>query len=103
MLYLGGLSARELRTPAKNFCKGVEPGDTIEFHWVHNSCDVAPGQSLGSCLSTTCANPDLRVETQVFTVVNDRSAADFGQMSYAGLKPMATISLVRCQALQEFP
>ena len=55
----------------------VEPGDTIEVHWVHTSCDVAPGEGLGSCLSDTCEDPLLRVETQVFLVVNDRDALDF--------------------------
>ncbi len=80
------LTARELRKPAQNFCKGIEPGDTVEFHWVHTSCDVAPGPGLGSCLSDTCANPDLRVETQVFTVVNDTNAVDFSTMAYGGNK-----------------
>ena len=25
---------------------GVEPGDTIEMHWVHTSCDIEPGPGL---------------------------------------------------------
>jgi len=68
----------------KNYCKGIQPGDTIEVHWVHSSCDVKPGAGLGSCLSDACANPDLRVETQVFTVVNDKNAMDFNDMDYDG-------------------
>ena len=55
----------------------VKPGDTIEVHWVHTTCDVAPGEGLGSCLSEDCVDPLLRVETQVFLVVNDRDALDF--------------------------
>ncbi len=64
--------------------EGVEPGDTIEVHWVHSSCDVSPGEGLGSCLSDACANPQLRVETQVFLVVNDSNALDFADFAYAG-------------------
>lgn len=78
------LSAAELKAPRKEICDGLKPGDTIEVHWVHTSCDVAPGPGLGSCLSDSCANPDLRVETQVFTLVNDSSALDFNDFSYDG-------------------
>lgn len=74
----------ELRAPGENHCKGVKPGDTIEVHWVHTSCDVTPGKGLGSCLSESCANPNLRVETQVFTVVNDPTALDFNDLTYGG-------------------
>ena len=35
-------------------------------------------------MSDKCANPNLRVETQVFTVVNDSSALDFNDLSYDG-------------------
>ncbi len=78
------LTKTELKTPKKNYCKGIKPGDTIEVHWVHTSCDVKPGKGLGSCLSDSCANPNLRVETQVFTVVNDESALNFNDLSYDG-------------------
>ncbi len=64
--------------------KEVKPGDTIEVHWVHTSCDIQPGPGLGSCLSDACANPTLRVEAQVFLVVNDDSALDFNTLSYDG-------------------
>lgn len=76
------LSKAELMPPKENVCKGLKPGDTIEVHWVHTSCDIKPGKGLGSCLSGGCANPDLRVETQVFTVVNDSSAMNFNDLSY---------------------
>lgn len=78
------LSKAELKTPKGDICNGLKPGDTIEVHWVHSSCDINPGKGLGSCLSANCANPDLRVETQVFTLVNDRSALNFNDYSYAG-------------------
>lgn len=78
------LSKAELKAPEKDICKGLKPGDTIEVHWVHSSCEVKPGEGLGSCLSERCANPDLRVETQVFTVVNDPSALNFNDFSYDG-------------------
>jgi hypothetical protein len=82
------LSKAELTATAKPVCKSehgeLKPGDTIEVHWVHTSCDVKPGKGLGSCLSEACANPSLRVETQVFTLVNDPKALDFGTMDYDG-------------------
>jgi len=78
------LSPAQLKPLAKNYCEGVKPGDTIEVHWVHSSCDVAPGKGLGSCLSESCANPNLRVETQVFTLVNDPSALNFADFAYDG-------------------
>ena len=53
---------------------GVIPGDTIEVHWVHTSCnvhfeDLDPTNGLANCLSNVCANPQLRVVTQIFKVV----------------------------------
>lgn len=70
--------------PAEGAMHGVEPGDTIEIHWVYTSCDITPGAGLGSCLSKACANPQLRVEAQVFLVVNDPNALDFNTFAYAG-------------------
>ncbi|MGJ8662748.1 MAG: delta-class carbonic anhydrase [Marinicella sp.] len=78
------LSQAELEMPTQNMCKGIVPGDTIEMHWVHSSCEVTPGAGLGSCISDKCANPTLRVETQVFTLVNDTSAMSFDELRYAG-------------------
>ncbi len=75
------LTPAELTPYEGNKCSGIEPGDTIEVHWVYSTCDVSPGPGLGSCLSETCANPSLRVETQVFTVVNDLSALNFSNYS----------------------
>ncbi|MCG6904688.1 MAG: cadmium carbonic anhydrase [Rhodobacter sp.] len=65
----------------------VRPGDTIEVHWVHTTCDVAPAPGLGSCLcdnADTGVNQQLRVETQVFLVVNDRAALDFSDFMHDG-------------------
>ncbi|HHM06218.1 MAG TPA: cadmium carbonic anhydrase [Gammaproteobacteria bacterium] len=82
------LSEAELAPTKEAICKSehgeLKPGDTIEVHWVHTSCDVAPGAGLGSCLSDSCANPSLRVETQVFTLVNDPNAIDFNDLDYDG-------------------
>ena len=62
----------------------VKPGDTIEVHWVYSSCNVSPGPGLESCLSDQCANPELRVESQVFLLVNDSTARDFREFTYGG-------------------
>lgn len=81
------LTQTELFDPyqGKGAYKGVKPGDTIEVHWVHTSCDIEPGEGLGSCLSDTCTDPLLRVEAQVFLVVNDpENALDFTEMDYEG-------------------
>ncbi len=82
----GKLSAAELKAPAGDVCKGLKPGDTVEVHWVHSSCDVAPGKGLGSCLLPACKSPKLRVEAQVFTLVNDPKAASFSDMVEARQK-----------------
>ncbi len=69
-------------------CHGVKPGDTIEVHWVFSSCNVGPGEGLGACSSPSCTNPTLRVESQVFLVVNDAGSTSkvmkFGDFDYAG-------------------
>jgi len=80
------LSAVELKAPAGDVCKGLKPGDTIEVHWVHSSCDIKPGKGLGSCVNEACKDPKLRVEAQVFTLVNDPKALKFQDMIEAGGK-----------------
>lgn len=77
------LTAAEL-APAPGAYKGVKPGDTIEVHWVHTTCDAAPGPGLGACVPEQCEDPLLRVETQVFLVVNDPHAIDFMDLAYQG-------------------
>ncbi|WP_319414460.1 delta-class carbonic anhydrase [uncultured Cohaesibacter sp.] len=53
------------------------PGDTIEVHYVYSTAQVKPGPTLNSCFNETIKNPQLRVEGQVFVLVNDSDAADF--------------------------
>lgn len=79
----GELAESEL-APAPGAYQGVTPGDTIEVHWVHTSCNAAPGEGLGACVPETCADPKLRVEAQVFLVVNNANALDFTAMAYDG-------------------
>jgi hypothetical protein len=62
--------------------EGAEPGDTIEVHWVHTTCDTLPGEGLGPCVS--CDDPTLRVETQVLLVTNDGNGADMMDFAYLG-------------------
>jgi len=42
----------------------LQPGDTIEVHYLHTTATVVPGPTLGSCLSEAIGNPQLRVETR---------------------------------------
>ena len=57
------------------------PGDTIEVHYVHTTAKIVPGPTLGACLSDAIKNPQLRVEAQVFVLVNDDSALDFRELA----------------------
>lgn len=70
--------------PADGTYQGVKPGDTIEVHWVHTTCEATPGEGLGACVPESCTAPLLRVEAQTFLVVNDESALDFTEMGYGG-------------------
>lgn len=83
--YSGKLSIAESKALDAEVCKsehgGLQVGDTIELHYVHSSAQVAPGATLNSCLSETDANPQLRVEAQVFVLVNDSKAADFNELT----------------------
>jgi len=55
-----------------NSCEGIAEGDTIEVHWVYTTCDVESegvtpmGGGLNACMTSICANPQLRVVAQVF-------------------------------------
>lgn len=82
----GDLTEAELAPYEGNDYGKIKPGNTIEVHWVHTSCDATPGEGLAVCVPDTCANPTLRVETQVFLVVNDRNAANFMDYGYSGSK-----------------
>jgi len=60
----------------------LEPGDTIEVHYVHTTAKIKPGATLGSCFNEAIANPQLRVETQVYIIVNDDNAQDFVELTH---------------------
>jgi hypothetical protein len=79
------LTNDEKKQPDSSACHGLNPGDTIQVHWVHTSCSTKPGKGLGACSSATCANPVLRVESQVFLLVNDPSALNFANFDAADL------------------
>ena len=83
--YSGTLTEAELapygETVGESDHGDLTPGDTIEVHYVHTSAQVEPGPTLGSCLSEAIANPQLRVETQVYVIVNDETALDFGDLT----------------------
>lgn len=86
--YSGKLSKAELSHIEAEICPSkhgsLYPGDTIEVHYVHSSAQVEPGPTLGSCLSESNKNPQLRVETQVYVLVNDSNAADFMELTKHG-------------------
>ncbi|WP_429738970.1 delta-class carbonic anhydrase [Enterovibrio makurazakiensis] len=83
--YAGKLSAAELAPVKGEICPSkhgdVQPGDTIEVHYVHTTAQVEPGATLGSCFNDANKNPQLRVETQVYVVVNDSAALDFEDLN----------------------
>ena len=81
--YSGELSDAEL-APSDTDAAGLAPGDTIEVHYVHTTAQITPGPTLGACLSESIANPQLRVETQVYVLVNDSSAMDFTKLAEVG-------------------
>lgn len=87
------LSKAELLPTKSPVCKSehgeLKPGDTVEVHWVYTSCDIKSrdiksGAGLSACVTKTCANPNLRVEAQVFTLVNDTHAIDFSELDFEG-------------------
>jgi len=88
--YNGTLTKDELAPTANKICPSkhgsLYSGDTIEVHYVHSTAQVIPGKTLGSCLSESLNNPQLRVETQVYVVVNDKNAHDFIELTKHGMK-----------------
>ncbi|WP_409439974.1 delta-class carbonic anhydrase [Psychromonas sp. GE-S-Ul-11] len=89
-LYAGQLTKEEL-TPisvplSKELHHQLFPGDTIEVHYVYSTANVKPGPTLGSCLSDSTKNPALRVESQVFVLVNDKEALDFVELTKDSVK-----------------
>lgn len=86
--YSGKLSPAESKPLNAEICKsnhgGLSVGDTIEVHYVHSSAQVKPGPTLGACLNDSISNPQLRVEAQVYVLVNDPNALDFEELSKTG-------------------
>lgn len=56
------LKDSELKIVRPVICKNIQVGDTIEIHWVYSSCNIKPGESLGSCLSDSYTSSKLRVD-----------------------------------------
>ncbi len=88
--YSGQLTEAELAPINYEVCPSkhgsLSPGGTIEVHYVHSSAQVKPGPTLSSCLNDSIMNPQLRVETQVYVLVNDKKAGDFGELTKHGKK-----------------
>ena len=88
--YSGTLSKAELSPVGHKVCPNehdfLEPGDTIEIHYVHTTAKVTPGPTLASCLSEAVKNPQLRVEAQVYVLTNDENALDFKTLTAHGVK-----------------
>ena len=84
-IYDGELSEAELAPVSATIGESehgdLQPGDTLEVHFVYSTAQITPGPTLGACLSDAIGNPQLRVETQVIVLVNDTSAADFVEMA----------------------
>lgn len=88
--YSGSLTIEELTETSHDICPSkhgaLKSGDTIEVHYVHSSAKVKPGATLGACLSESIKNPQLRVETQVYVLVNDKNALDFNDLTKFDVK-----------------
>jgi hypothetical protein len=88
--YSGKLGKNEMKPVADEICPSkhgaLSVGDTIEVHYVHSTAQIKPGPTLGSCLNDAIKNPQLRVETQVYVLVNDDKALDFGKLTEHGIK-----------------
>ena len=85
-LFSGELSKADATPLKEEVCKGkysgLQSGDTIEVHYVHSMAPVKPGSGLGSCLSDSMMNPQLRVETQVYVLTNNAEALDFNKLTH---------------------
>ena len=88
--YSGTLNKKELTPTSHEICPSehgsLYPGDTIEVHYVYSTAKVTPGATLGSCMSESIKNPQLRVEAQVYVLVNDKKALDFIELTKHGMK-----------------
>lgn len=86
--YSKPLTKAELTSLGEGVCSNAHSslvsGDTIEVHYVYSTAKVQPGPTLGSCLNDSINNPQLRVETQVYVLVNDQAAKDFAELTKVG-------------------
>lgn len=84
-IYSGKLSESESNPVKEDICPSefgkLQSGDTIEVHYVYSSAQVNPGHTLGACLNDSIKNPQLRVETQVYVLVNDSNALNFSKLT----------------------
>ena len=85
-LYSGNLTEAELApVVGQEFCPSengsLHPGDTIEAHYVFSSGQVEPGATLYACLDESTENLLVRVETQIYVLVNDANASDFIELT----------------------
>lgn len=83
--YNGPFSESELMPAGEPVCQsdhgGLATGDTIEVHYVYSTAQVEPGYTLAACLNESIGNPQLRVETQVYALVNDENALNFVELT----------------------
>ena len=83
--YVGSLTDSELAATGEEICPSdhgsLMPGATIEVHYVHSTSQVDPGPTLGACLNDSISNTQLKVEAQVYVLVNDPSALDFANLT----------------------
>ncbi len=83
--FSGHLTVQESKKLHADVCPskhgGLNAGDTIEVHYVYSTAKVKPGQTLGACLNDSIKNPQLRVEAQVYVLVNDKNALDFSKLT----------------------
>jgi hypothetical protein len=88
--YSGKLSAAETKATNAVICPnkhgGLYAGDTIEVHYVHSTAQVTPGPTLGACLNDSIMNPQLRVESQIYVLVNDKNALNFNDLTRQSTK-----------------
>ncbi len=88
--FSGKLNVQELKPVNQEICPSKHSklfsGDTIEVHYVYSTAQVKPGATLTACISDSTTNPQLRVETQVYVLVNDKQALNFRELTKHGVK-----------------
>jgi hypothetical protein len=88
--YSGHLTAAELTPVDEKICANERSrlfsGDTIEVHYVYSTAQVEPEPSLEVCFNEFIHNPQLRVETQVYVLVNDGNGQNFANLTQYGIR-----------------